>query len=606
MRRRAVWALITAYALLVSIIAVAHWDATLPQLPILMGTRDQEIAKSIQVLDDGGPVLLGPTDIPIGVTDDQGAYLYLPLLSRVTSLDEPRELLRWSFIGMFAIAVFGLPLLAFAFFRSIAAAVVAPWPIVFSDYVLDTDIYWISAWVLVLCLPGLAVVARRWPGIGWGAAALAGLCVVASLATSIRSQTGLPVLLGAFIVTLLRVSRWRWRVVVALTCVFAYLTVYPVGFEIVRDARDRAVGDPGLGERYPARHPFWHNAYIGLGYLENRYGIRWEDSISTRYVATVDPRASYLGPRYEQILRDRYFDILRHDPGLVVRNILAKSAELIRVTWTSLGWILIFGLLYLSRTCRVETREAWLVAVPSLILTPLPALLTLPIVSYGMGFITTVAYVALIGLLWLVARMPAFATYAIGGLRRRRTATRLVASLDARSAFVAGIIVAVLAIGLVASRPLVARLDEHRLTWDGLPLEAQTVTDWTSPDWIRDWTVEPGTRVTVRDDGVDVRAMPQHDTPQLLSPPVALPSGAYIARVRGVVADGDLALSVLDGTKEQPIARAVVRRGHVDQEIGASFRLAESGEVRLALANPAPGRRRSRWELVSARVVLVP
>ena len=43
-------------------------------------------------------------------------------------------------------------------------------------------------------------------------------------------------------------------------------------------------------------HPFWHTAYIGLGYESNKYGITYLDASAYNYVKKVDPRAAFLSP----------------------------------------------------------------------------------------------------------------------------------------------------------------------------------------------------------------------------------------------------------------------------------------------------------------------
>ncbi|HEY6010381.1 MAG TPA: hypothetical protein VIX18_02840, partial [Nitrospirota bacterium] len=68
----------------------------------------------------------------------------------------------------------------------------------------------------------------------------------------------------------------------------AYLSIATFAFAGIRAYRDHVVGWQGF-DNGNTQHPFWHNAYIGLGYLPNRYGIVWNDSISIREVAKEHP-----------------------------------------------------------------------------------------------------------------------------------------------------------------------------------------------------------------------------------------------------------------------------------------------------------------------------
>ena len=317
------------YGVLLAGLSVHHFQAAVPDRPVLMGTRADGVEQSIRTLESGGPPLLGcrndydrahPLDgcAPVGVTDDQGLYLYLPLFAQAAGLDSAEEALKWFYIALFAVLALVSPLVFYGLFKSVLAALVAPAAIVFHfDLFVDTDIYWITGWCYLLAVPLLLLLYERWGR--YSPLLLAGVVAIGSFATSIRIHAGLPILLGALIVAVLRRRSLPGLLATAAIVCVAYLSFAAVLMG-AREYRDYAVGDPGLSERYPTRHPFWHNAYIGLGYLPNRYGIEWNDAISTEFVRQKDPEAGYLSARYEQILRDEWFRIAREDPGLVARE----------------------------------------------------------------------------------------------------------------------------------------------------------------------------------------------------------------------------------------------------------------------------------------------
>ena len=198
---------------------------------------------------------------PVGVSDDQGLYLYLPLLADVAGLDSAEEALRWMYITLFAVLALVSPLIFYGLFKSLLAALVAPAAIVFHfDLFVDTDIYWISGWCYLLAVPLLLLVYERWGR--YSPLLLAGVVAIGSFATSIRIHTGLPILLGALIVAVLRRRSLPSLLATAAVVCVAYFS-FAALLMGVREYRDHAVGDPGLSERYPTRHPFWHNAYIG-------------------------------------------------------------------------------------------------------------------------------------------------------------------------------------------------------------------------------------------------------------------------------------------------------------------------------------------------------
>src|SRR5262249_51443869 len=159
----------------------------------------------------------------------------------------------------------------------------------------NTDIYWVTAWGMLLGLPAVALAHKLWNGHRRVAVALlVASAFLASFVTSIRIQSGLPILISGLGVALVRGGR-RWSTAaLAPALVVAYLSVSTGVLTGVRAYRDHVVDSPGFGAGQPTEHPFWHNAYIGLGYLPNRYGIAWDDSIASDAVARARPGTPYL------------------------------------------------------------------------------------------------------------------------------------------------------------------------------------------------------------------------------------------------------------------------------------------------------------------------
>src|SRR5439155_26411941 len=100
-RRTRVWLLV--YCGVICAVALRAFSERAPS-PV-MGSRAGDVAASIAVLDRGGPPLLA-SDVPyrpgldvshlrpVGVTDDQGIYLYLPALAEFTGEHNPAVLMK--------------------------------------------------------------------------------------------------------------------------------------------------------------------------------------------------------------------------------------------------------------------------------------------------------------------------------------------------------------------------------------------------------------------------------------------------------------------------------------------------------------------------------
>ncbi|MET4170951.1 hypothetical protein ABIB99_002033 [Bradyrhizobium sp. LA6.1] len=65
-------------------------------------------------------------------------------------------------------------------------------------------------------------------------------------------------------------------------------------------------------------HGTWANLYMGLGAVENPFGIEWSDFSAIDAVKAVDPSVDYLSPRFYEILKGLYFKTVAAHPLDVV------------------------------------------------------------------------------------------------------------------------------------------------------------------------------------------------------------------------------------------------------------------------------------------------
>ena len=603
------------YGLLLSGLSVQRLDGLVPDQPVLMGTRSEGVAQSMRTLETGGPPLLGCTDgydgarpldgcEPVGVTDDQGLYLYLPLLAQAADLDSPEEALRWFYIGLFAVLALVSPLIFYGLFGSLLAAFFAPAAIVFHfDFLADTDIYWMAAWCLLLALPLLLLVYERWGR--YSPLLLAGVVAIGSFATSVRIHSGLPILLGALVVAVLRRRSLAGLGATVLLLGVAYLTFAGV-LTGAREYRDREVGDPGLSERYPTRHPFWHNAYIGLGYLPNRYGIEWNDTISTEFVRQKDPEAGYLSDRYEQILRDEWFRIAREDPGLVVRNVLAKLGLGLDAARDRFGIVLLLAPLAVFVGAARHTWRRWLlILAPALLLSLPPSLLTMPQLEYQLGWLGAWGVLWLLLACWAISVLPEEIRSLVGTGGARSAGAFLRQALHSPAAWVAVALVAVVAVVADVVSPRAAQAVTDADLWSERasalrqPARDHALAQWAfEGDVASDWTPTQGVALEEAEGALEIATTPGRFEYQLSGPTVLLSAGEYELRADITVGDGGLELGVLDAAENTWLNTARYwygQPGFGSQDLVAPFELAKPLRVRPMLSNWQHRSARSWW-----------
>lgn len=153
--------------------------------------------------------------------------------------------------------------------------------------------------------------------------------------------------------------------------------------------------------------PTWHLFYIGLGYLENDYGIRRMDECAIEKVKSINPDVIYLSKEYNQILKHEYFSLLKSDPWFIFKTYLMK---LLVSCWIVLKYANIGLLFYFS------VRPSWREVLPFCIAALfgiLPGIVTAPFEKYLLGMISLAVL---------------FGVYMIGrGIEKYRKTSRVIA-----------------------------------------------------------------------------------------------------------------------------------------------------------------------------------
>ena len=137
----------------------------------------------------------------------------------------------------------------------------------------------------------------------------------------------------------------------------------------------------------PNAHPVWHATYLGLGYLPNRWGIRWDDAFGFHAAQRVDPKVVLLSPHYEQIIRHLYFTAVKADPGWAAHLYLVKLAMLARTGAHHYWLALVLVPVLLADRTGIEAAPLSAAAAPAVrAVTMIPPLLTQPL-GYDQGFL---------------------------------------------------------------------------------------------------------------------------------------------------------------------------------------------------------------------------
>jgi hypothetical protein len=389
------------FGLVVSVLGTFELSRVHPAPWTLQGGRTDTLKATLESLDQGGPILTAVLPSgglsPSGGTDDQGLYLFFPWLAHALGWHDPVNLLRWAALVALAVPIALYPWLVRELTGSTLGGILSPFALLIGLWLMPLgDIYWTATWVILAEVPVLLLLDRRWPG-GYALPLLVGLLVLASLASSIRSQAGLPALIGAVLVLVRRPWPWLARGGAVALCLVAYLSVSTFGMAAARAERTNQLDGRALVGESGTGHPFWHTAYIGLGYLPNKWDIHYFDDIAYRDVLRVDPKAKFLGPAYSRILRERYLRIIRDNPGYAAKVHGAKILVALRPALPALLVIAVLGpwlLLFDDRRARWR-RDGIFLGLTVLVALASPIVAT-PYSAYLLGWLGAVLLIAIL------------------------------------------------------------------------------------------------------------------------------------------------------------------------------------------------------------------
>jgi hypothetical protein len=413
----AIWGLATALIASFALLAIT------PSVWREAGHRGWRLREAMLVLEHGGPLLVGRRDGATGayyglvVGDDEGEYVYLPVLSRLFGVTDPRMMWRYLYIALIALTTAIYPTIFYRLTRSLLAGLAAPFIFLMCMISMGfLEMYWIPAWGALTLLPLLYILAREWPR--FGLAVVAGVALVASWMSSMRADCGLGIAIAAAILLVLRRWRW-WRLLPALAMVaLLYISIGTFVFGAIRANRDHRIGSAAAKQiDVSSSHSLWHEVYGGLGYLPNSYGLRYEDEVSAKLAAREAPNSVEFSSRWEAVVRDAYLRLVIDHPTEVVRQYGAKAIVTIAdITPYLLIVLLTLPAMLLLGPDRRDVRRWVLLTVPVAIVEFLPMMVAVPLESYEQGLYGVVGTLDILGLCWMLKWLES-AVREQGGIR---------------------------------------------------------------------------------------------------------------------------------------------------------------------------------------------
>lgn len=210
----------------------------------------------------------------------------------------------------------------------------------------------------------------------------------------IRAYSGLGTLV--FIITLLLIDTFaNTRKTIILLGLLAAGFACPVIYfsSVIKEYTNYAQQHFPQNSQLIMQHPFWHQAYLGFGFLKwmNDDNIRYEDRHGQETVERCDPHITSLQTTaYEAILKEKTLLLFKKQPLFVCFTLFAK-----------IGAMLLFFLIFanIGIGAALLFPKPWYLELAfflGLATNAIFPLITMPFLSYSLGFI---AFATLYGLM---------------------------------------------------------------------------------------------------------------------------------------------------------------------------------------------------------------
>lgn len=321
---------------------------------------------------------------PAGFGDDIGIYYFIPKIAHTFGISIGQS------INVFFISVilvsFSLGLIGcFLFLKNRVIkwlGIVEIILLAYGSYFFVGGIYIILSSITIAIIPLFLYFSkqRKLSSVFVIFLLLSGIAI--GVAHHLRSHAGTGVLIFMVMVLLFYLQiQWKQKIFLITLLIVAVLTPI-IYFDILMNRRDAYLAnyDPSY-KSAPRRHVFWHSAYIGFGFLNNEYGIKYKDEVAMEKVRSISPKAAYISQDYEEILKDEVFKLIKAHPLFAVQTIFAKLGVIF-------FYLLIFGNVGLIAITLHKIKWPLEIAFGSaMIFNSLFGILATPDYRYLMGFI---------------------------------------------------------------------------------------------------------------------------------------------------------------------------------------------------------------------------
>ncbi len=316
-KRTSIIVMLIFYGVILSI--VLYKILSIHNATLYMPFRIDSLQLGIESVNLGRPAIIDENGSLIGKSDDLGIYIMIPYFAKLLGITDATIAMKYFSIILSILPLVFMPLIYFLLFDSYLIGLVSPLFIFlnFDIYSTLTDTYWMQQWIIIITLPLIWLLyKRKWDKISIIISLF--LAILMSYSNLIRSNSSLGLLLLLFAVVIIKHPKQLAKKIF-LSC--GILLLY-ISINIIFLNAYSLYNKIDIGSN--SSHHLWHSAYIGLGAVENDYGITYSDTVAYERALQENPNVEYMGAEYNEILKKAYFNIISSDLDFLYRNIRYK------------------------------------------------------------------------------------------------------------------------------------------------------------------------------------------------------------------------------------------------------------------------------------------
>lgn len=310
----------------------------LPSYSNNMG-RDQEMLNVIT------PDFRGSLEFINELRDFKAGFIYASVIAHLFNITDQAPLFALNrFLQMLSIMIV-VPTIIRKMFTNINNAWIvsiivlgAVWPIM---YYHVGDSYASQAYPLILGIPILAYLYHiEWNKKSWYYLVL--MWAAIAFGNAIRDYSSLGIFVCMIILSVIKCKgNWKKCIVVIAITIISYSLMTRYIPELIY-----LVSGVECHWRDMANSP-WHEAYVGIGFEWNPFGIQFLDKPAYDYAHSVDPNVVYPSREYNAILREGFFNLVKENPKYFLSSYIRKACLCIAPIITMSIFNFIYTILFL-------------------------------------------------------------------------------------------------------------------------------------------------------------------------------------------------------------------------------------------------------------------